>query len=313
MISQKKIYITGVSGFIGSRVAARCAELGYQVVGISRDGNKCSLLAMELGIQVIEADLVNLSSFALESADAVIHCATANDILSKDFNAGLALSVVGTRNLLQATDKAGIRNFIFFSTAQVYGTELTGHVDESVPVCCETPYALNHFFGEELCRMYSSTRDFNIAVLRPSNVYGVPEVSTVNRATLVPMCFVDEAMKQGSITIRSSGKQNRNFVSTDEVAGLVVRLLKDFPQGYSIVNAGSNLCVSILDVAQMVAHSYLLQNRKGLSVNVNGALPSAPNLFQYKSRFFTPLANEAVCKKNMARVIDQLFLKWRVQ
>ena len=311
MISQKKIYITGVSGFIGSRVAARCAELGYQVVGISRDASKCSLLAMELGIQVIEADLVNLGSFALESADAVIHCATANDILSKDFNAGLALSVVGTRNLLQATDKAGIRNFIFFSTAQVYGTELTGHVDESVPVCCETPYALNHFFGEELCRMYSSTRDFNIAVLRPSNVYGVPEVSTVNRATLVPMCFVDEAMKQGSITIRSSGKQNRNFVSTDEIVELILQVLKNFPQGYSVINAGSNWCASILDVAQMVANSYALQYGKRLAVTANGSQSSTPNLFQYKSRLFTPLKDKAACKENMSHVINQLFQKWR--
>lgn len=311
MINHNKIYVTGISGFIGSRVAMRCAESGYHVVGISHDSGSSSRLTKELGIEVIKADLLNFGELELETADTVIHCATANDVLSRDFNAGVALSVVGTKNLLEAICRAGIRNLIFFSTVQVYGTELGGRVDESSPVRCETPYALNHFFGEELCRMYSRMQGLNITALRPSNVYGVPQVSTVNRRTLVPMCFVDEAIKQGSISLRSSGKQNRNFVSLDDIVYLILQVLRNFPQGYSVINAGSNWCASILDVARMVANSYALQYGKILAVSVNGLQPSTPNLFQYKSQIFTSLEDEAACKENMSHVINQLFQKWR--
>ena len=78
---QKKIYITGVSGFIGSRLAKLFLDKGYQVIGITR--KSASVVSKELGIDVIEADFNDKSHLELERADTIIHCATANDILSK--------------------------------------------------------------------------------------------------------------------------------------------------------------------------------------------------------------------------------------
>ena len=118
----KKIYITGVSGFIGSSLAKKCLESGHSVIGITR--NSASEISKQLKIKVIEADLLKEANLEIENADVVIHCATANDILSKNINEGYSLSINGTSNLLEASKRANISNFIFFSTAQVYGTEL---------------------------------------------------------------------------------------------------------------------------------------------------------------------------------------------
>lgn len=313
MVEQNRVILTGISGFIGSVLTQRCLKSGYQVLGISRDN--AMLVSRELGVDVVKADLLvsnNLDSINFHESDIIIHCATANDILSKDFSSGVTLSVMGTRHLFEAALKAGVRKVVLFSTAQVYGTELIGLVDESSPVRCETPYALNHFFAEELSRLYSINNGFDVAVIRPSNVYGVPQINTINRSTLVPMTFVEQVIDQGSITLHSSGKQIRNFVSTDEVADLILKILCEFPKGFSIINACSNYHASIFEVASLVASSFATTHKQEIDVNVNSVQPAVPNLFQYKSKFFTPLAEVLACKQNMAFVINQLFQKREV-
>lgn len=308
---QKKLYITGISGFIGSRLAKRCAEAGHHVIGISR--RNCPELSRELGIEVIKADLLDRSSIKLDFADTVIHCATSNDIISRDFHDGVSLSVFGTRNLLDATCAAGIQEFIFFSTAQVYGTELHGQVSIQTATRCETPYALNHLFGEELCKMYSTRNDgLNCIALRPSNIYGVPEVSTVNRCTLVPICFVDEAIKNKTINLRSSGMQTRNFVSTDEVCDDVIRLLDDFPLGFTTINSGSNWCTSILEIARIVEEVYLRKYGAKIDINIMNDYPKNPNIFKYESEFQFCKCDTYGCVEKMTHVIHKLFEKYSI-
>ena len=305
----KKIYVTGVSGFIGSRVAKLCLDHGYQVIGITR--NLASTVSRELGIDVIEADLNDKNNLSLEAAEAIIHCATANDILSKNVLEGLSLSVVGTGKLLESCRNAKIFNFIFFSTAQVYSTELYGHFDESTPVDCKTSYAINHYLGEELCKFYCNTQEFNIAVLRPSNVYGVPEISTVNRRTLVPMCFVDEALKSASITLRSSGKQSRNFISIDQVAEVALETLKNFPKGFFLRNCGSNYYQSILEIANIVANQYQKIFKKKLIINLESNQPKTSNIFEYNSKFDKSFYKQDDCRKKMESTIHQMFKMWK--
>ena len=77
----KKIYITGVSGFIGSNIAKKLKESNYEVIGITHSSNP--VIEKELGIKVIENDLLKKNILKLDNAYAVIHCATANDIVSK--------------------------------------------------------------------------------------------------------------------------------------------------------------------------------------------------------------------------------------
>ncbi len=306
---QKKIYITGVSGFIGSRLAKLFLNQGYHVIGISR--KSASFISKELGINVIEADINDKSHLDLETAHTIIHCATANDILSKDIGAGLSLSIVGTNKILEASKKAGISNVIFFSTAQVYGTELNGYYDELNKIDCETFYPLNHYLGEELCKFYCHRQGFNIAVLRPSNVYGVPEIETVNRKTLVPMCFVDDAISNGSITLRSSGKQKRNFIFIDQMAEIIFKTIENFPKGYSIRNCGSNLVMSMLDVIDIISNKYNNYYDKKLNIIVGSNKPEQSNNFEYKSKFIEYPNSREDCLGYMENVIDKLFQLWK--
>lgn len=306
-----KAIITGVSGYIGSRVALEFKELGLEVVATAR--NPTARLADELGLEVHRFDALESEVLPLaEKSTCLIHCATANDILSRDFRAGVDLSVCGTWRTLELARAAGINQFIFLSTFQVYGTELNGVVDEETPVCCQSPYGLNHWFGEEACRLFSSLHGMSVAVVRPSNVYGAPAVSTVNRGTLVPMCFVAEAAQTGSITLRSSGKQRRNFVSTKEVADACSYIALNPHSGFRIFNVCSAMLASMREIAELTCAVSSERYGKSLDLKILGQEPAKGNSFEARSalEFLWPTKEESWAR--MRSEISSLFAQLQI-
>ena len=307
--SKNKIYITGVSGFIGSRVAKLCFENGFNVIGITRSSP--NTISKELNIDVIQFDLNDTKDLKLDTADTIIHCATPNEINSKDVEHGLSLSIVGTNKIFEAARIAKISNIIYLSTAQVYGTELSGYYDETTLLNCESSYAINHYLGEELCRFYCNNQNFNTVILRPTNVYGIPQVSTVRRKTLVPMCFVDEVLNKGSLTMRSSGKQKRNFIFIDDLAIGIIDILKNFPNGFSLRNCGSNHNYSMLEIANIVIKSYEKIFNKQPVFKIQSDQPKISNEFNYKSISDFNKKNNSYGDSQMKNVINELLKSWR--
>ncbi len=280
----RNVIVTGASGLIGSRVTLELAQAGYSVIPTAREPHP--KLAEELGMPVEQLDVLAIESHSLhdKSADCLIHCATANDIVSKNAPRGFELSVNGTWNVLELARTLGISRVIYFSTFQVYGTELSGVVDEARSVNCESAYGLNHWFGEEVCRLFALKYAMPIAVVRPSNVYGAPVASTVHRETLVPACFVKAAMEQGEIVLHSSGLQCRNFVSTLEVARACIHLLQDFPKGFDIFNICSAFNASILDIANLTGTIYEKRFGKPLPIRTLSTKPEIGNAFVANSK-----------------------------
>ncbi len=297
------ILITGASGFIGSALAKRCLTEEMPIIATAR--RRTDVLSRDLGISVTPLDVMGaLPDFG--GVDTLVHCATPNDIQSRADDGALPLAVVGTQRLLHHAAQHGVRRIVYLSTLQVYGTELSGTVDEQTPVRCETLYGLNHYLGEEVCRYIAHTTEIDVVVLRPSNVYGVPVATTVERDTLVPMCFVKEACQTGAVSLRSSGRQRRNFVSTDEVAETILTLLRGFPNGYNIVNAVSGWTVSIRDIADMVGQVWMNEMAKPLDVKILSEHPARANDFDVRSLHTLPRLSPGASRARMASVITHL-------
>jgi len=307
--TDNKILVTGASGFLGSAIVQLLSAHGYtnSLVGTSR---KSGLqLERELGIRVINHDFstdTDLDTSCLERIHTLIHCASSNDIASRCKDGGFNLSVSGTYRLIEAAAKHGLRRIIFFSTFQVYGTEPQGYIDENSKLILETNYALNHFFGEEICRLASHKYGIHVVILRPSNVYGLPSVSTVARNTLVPMCFVRDAALTGAIELRTSGEQLRNFVSLEEVGLLVFRLLDKFPSGFHTINAVSSLNLSILDVAYMVQVAWMSCYNKHINLRINSSYPNEAKSFEAFSTLFEHQLSPSAALDRFTLVIQQL-------
>jgi UDP-glucose 4-epimerase len=303
----KTVLITGAAGYIGSRLVKDLMAQGFLVKATARTVDPRT--EQELGTVLHQLDVLKTPTTPPSdlSADFLIHCATANDIVSRTPAAGFQLSIEGTWNILALARALAIPRIIYFSTFQVYGTELTGIINESTPVRCQNAYGLNHWFGEEVCRMHASEFELNIAVVRPSNVYGAPSASSVHRETLVPTCFVRDAMSKGEIRLNSSGLQSRNFVSTQEVATACIDILNGFPSGFSLFNICSAYHAAIIDIANMTAEIHKRRLGRHLPVTTTKVEPLHTNVFTADStlrRLWRPAPES---RQSMYNAINALY------
>jgi UDP-glucose 4-epimerase len=308
-----KVVVTGASGLIGSQVVQTLVESGMDVIATVR--TRPERLRDQLAAPVEVLDVLNPGEAPWEacldkSADVLIHCATANDIVSRNPANGMQLSVTGTWNVLEWARRNSIARVIYFSTFQVYGTEVEGIVAESRPVHCESAYGLNHWFGEEVCRLFSQKHAMSVAVVRPSNVYGAPAVSTVQRETLVPACFVRSALTSNQLTLHSSGKQRRNFVSTVEVAKACAHLASTGQAGFQIYNICSAYSASILDIARLTAEVYREQFGRELPIQVQSSQPVEGNRFEARSKldflWVPATASEHQMRTEIGRMVERM-------
>ncbi len=307
----KRLLITGASGFIGGYLCDWFSRHGNAVIASSRHWTK-ALQATLRDCEQISWDVLSAEPLSLPPADLLIHAATANDIHSGDPAKGLMLSGIGTRNVLEAAAHAGIPQVIVFSTFQVYGTELSGYIDETTPPNPLNDYGLNHLVAEEYADMATRQGKVQAVSLRPANVYGRFVVPTVNRWTLVPGCFCKEAYETDRITLRSSGLQMRNFVSLENIAQACDVIINHYPHQYEVFNIASSQNATILSVAQQVSQLFERRFARPVELRIEGTKPRESNQFTVSLNKLKALGFKENTAINLETEIQAVF-DWLVQ
>ncbi len=163
-------FVTGASGFVGSRLVDRLLEAGWTVraFDLGRSG------AERPGLEFVEGDVRDaaLVGRSVRGADAVFHLAAALGA-SRLGEAGFrAINEGGTRNVLAAAREHGVKRAVHFSSAGVLG-----HVEENAPAGEDhaldprDAYDRTKLAGERAA-LEIAARGFDVVVIRPGWVYG---------------------------------------------------------------------------------------------------------------------------------------------
>jgi UDP-glucose 4-epimerase len=251
-----QVLITGGSGFIGSYMVDRFLKRGFRV-GVLDRAVPGYFAELARRVDLYLADITAPLQMKLRRPyDTVIHLAAANDIISKNALEALKITTYGTKAVLDFCVAHNLKKFIYFSTFQVYGRE-SGPVDENTPVLCRNDYALSHYFAEEYVRMYHREYGLDYIIVRPTNIYGAFIHRELDRWSLVPNCFCKEAVERQTITLLSSGRQERDFIGLEDIAHMTSRLVQDFEAHRNrALNLARGRSVTILEVARLVAAKY---------------------------------------------------------
>lgn len=199
-----KALVLGGSGLIGSAVA-RALEPTTQVTRFGRD-------------ELDTGDSAAVERIDLSGYDALVNCAgvTDEEVAASPERAVIRASV-RTDRLIERAVLAGIRRFVYVSSAHVYGS-LVGKLTED---CCPRPtgtYALSHYCAEQSLARHATGPDTAVLIIRPNAVFGMPpRPESFSRWTLIPYAFPRALSDTGVIRLKTSGTQRRNFVSADDI------------------------------------------------------------------------------------------------
>ena len=297
-----KIAITGANGYIGSALALYLLKQDVEVIAISRTFNTGVKNALK------NAEFINADVLSKEFLNLNLACA--NDIMSKDFDQGVNLSLFGTKFALELCKKNNIRNFLFFSTAQVLGTELKGVYEDNAIESIESYYGYNHYIAEEYIKLFSKTNLIKCIVIRPANIYGAMVDKLIDRWSLVPNCFCKEGVEKGTITLMSSGKQQRNFLSLENICKGTFELLNVLRhENFYIANLASNHCIDIITMARFTKEVFKTVFSKDIEIIVKSDEPKISNTFKIISNAlnqnnFQLNESEEQIKKEIIKIIQ---------
>lgn len=302
-----RVLVSGGFGYIGTHLVSYLLKQGIKVGVLSRSKPK-SKFGFEEEIRIYTADLSKISTYNIyEGYDFFVHLAAANDRDSLNSEIAIKDTTLATKNALEICVKNNIKKFIYFSTFQVYGLN-SGFFDESTNPIPMNDYALTHYFSEQFLQMYQRKGAIEGIIFRPTNVYGSPESINIDRWSLVPNCFCKEAIDYGRITLNSSGRQFRDFVSLMDVARFTYYSLQNFKDlKNETVNLASGKSVSILEVADMVIESYSEIFGRNCELRVLSEFPRSGKKLEVSTQILDNVGYKHFKKQGLKSEINKIF------
>ena len=250
-----RVLITGGFGFVGGRLAQHLHQAGHHVVLGSRTVRSPPQWLREA--EVVKMDWNNIE--ALEAVcvglDVIIHASGMNAQDSFASPAGaLAVNGVATADLLSAGCKTGVKRFIYLSTAHVYNSPLEGSITEETCPRNLHPYATSHRAGEVAVLYATQRKQIEGIVLRLSNAFGAPAHADANCWMLLVNDLCRQAVSLGSMTLRSSGFQRRDFITLHDLSRVIAHItdLSNAQTIEGVFNVGSGNSSRILDMVELI-------------------------------------------------------------
>lgn len=251
---KEKVVITGGAGFVGSHLADRLLKEGYDVHVIDNlvAGNRENV---PKDAQFHELDITNLEDIKpiIKGAKYVFHEAALPRVqYSIDFpKETTEVNVLGTTNVLIAAKEGGVEKVIYAASSSAYGDQDTLPLKEDMPATPNSPYGLQKYMGELLCKQWSETYDLPTVCLRYFNVYG-PRLDPEGPYALVIGVFLRLKKEGKSLTITGDGTQTRDFTHVNDVVEANMLAAKsDSVKNGDILNIGYGHNYSINDLAKM--------------------------------------------------------------
>lgn len=127
--NESKVLVTGATGFIGSKLVRRLVERGYKVKTFGRSNLPANQFA-DLNIEHYGGDITNPEqvSSAVQGCDVIFHLAGLVSYAKKDVQRQFSVNVLGTRNILEAAQKANVKRVIHTSSVAAMGIPPEGEL-----------------------------------------------------------------------------------------------------------------------------------------------------------------------------------------
>lgn len=223
-ITDSKVLVTGVAGFIGSNLAADLLENGNQVVGLDSfiTGKKRNIegILENANFTFVEGDIRDKATCdsVCEGVDYVLHQAALGSVprsIEDPFRTN-DININGFLTMLIAARDAKVKRFVYATSSSVYGTEKRLPKVEAKIGDPLSPYAITKSVNEQYAKVFGELYDIETVGLRYFNVFGAQQDPDGAYAAAIPK-FIRQFVRHESPIIHGDGTQSRDFTYIDNV------------------------------------------------------------------------------------------------
>jgi UDP-glucuronate 4-epimerase len=242
------VFITGVAGFVGSRLARALLDRGDRVVGIDNLNDYYALVHKQRHLaDLLPHDQFTFSQTDLADAPALLELMRRHSPAAVAHLAAMAavrysvqhpliygtVNVQGSMNLLDAARQCGNPRLVLASTGSVYGSSTPVPFVESAAADRPlAPYPASKRAMELIAHSFHHLFQLPVTVLRFFNVYG-PH----GRPDMMPWQWTKMIVHGQSLSLYNAGRLKRDWTYIDDiVSGFIAALDRTF--GYEIINLG---------------------------------------------------------------------------
>jgi UDP-glucose 4-epimerase len=264
------ILVTGGAGYIGSHVARQLVERGERLVTLDNlsSGHRGAVLHGEF----VEGDTGDASLVARILAEhrieTVMHFAAHIQVPESVANPlkYYRNNTANTRTLLECCVGAGVKHFVFSSTAAVYGIPEGGVADETTPTVPINPYGWSKLMSEYMLRDVAAVTPLRYVALRYFNVAGADPGGRIGQSTpeathLIKVACEHVVGKRESISVFGTdydtpdGTCIRDYIHVEDLADAHLKALDYLRLGgaSATLNCGYGRGLSVREVLDEVA------------------------------------------------------------
>ena len=172
-VEKQRILVTGGTGFTGGHLVRRLISRGHEVIVLD---NKQGIVFDELeqlGAQITIGSVTDkaLVDKLTAGCDTVQHLAAAFREINVPKSLYWDVNVNGTRYMLEAAQKHGVKRFVYCSTCGVHGDVQNPPAPETAPITPADYYQYTKYEGEKVAHEFMK-QGMKITILRPAAIYG---------------------------------------------------------------------------------------------------------------------------------------------
>ena len=285
-----KILVTGVAGFIGSKVCEELQRKKYSIIGVDNlsSGKKKNI---PKNIIFFKFDLSNYQNYKkLPKCKYILHLAgqSSGDISFDNPVADLKKNTQSTLNLIKFGIKSKTKKIIYASSMSVYGDLKKKRYDENLEPKPKSCYGISKIASENYLKVFS--KKLNYINFRMFNVYGPGQDLSNIRQGMVSI-YLAQALKNKKIIVKGSLNRIRDFIYIDDVVKIWVKSLNNNISNQTInLSSGKPTSVKKLlsEIRLLIPGSQIIKASatRGDQFRAVGNSRKLNKIFKYK---FTPL------------------------